>query len=437
MKETKIIWVKTDNGPSKSEKSKAKCYDCNEELIYVNQYKRVLNGISHDVSEYYRHKSENSNCCNESITHKAAKHAIISKSEKFNYYFICIQCCGKHNILIDKTNLKEEQVWKKYRLDIGAQDNLGNISSAIEICYSHPISDEKAKDLTNSNIAWVEVSANDILMSETGEINVLRCATNICYTCQDNIRQTREKELDQNLEEYRKTEESRINDKNKLIKDTEELWYRTHQEINFKFCEDCSKNGICENCEKMIKEDTVSKCRELLKQNYVVDKTINHLRGEVCRKAEEEFWNYTPNKTQKEIDRKWAILNQEVLYVVRVKAKELSLDKDLAERQAKEILEDNTIISFGKHKGSPLSLIAERDWSYLVRVAGFYTGQSLNNKPVRRDKGDFLSKYVSKELEQAALQEIKGRCYECSEYFDNDEPSWKTWCSKCYRCLCR
>lgn len=174
------------------------CVACNNPLSYTKKHKRRLNGVLVPVRAYFSHRRvEGTQPCMftaESYIHKAAKQLIMQHKPVF--YIKCASCTktfdvdvygGQSTLIDDKKNLSspsKNAVFKLveeytrtnlqtnlhtpecfYRFDVACVLPSDEVCGVIEVCYSHPVSETKASYLTDSNIAWVEVDAKNVIQT--------------------------------------------------------------------------------------------------------------------------------------------------------------------------------------------------------------------------------------------------------------------------------
>jgi hypothetical protein len=97
----------------------------------------------------------------------------------------------------------------EYVLDVAFLRD-GVVESAVEVKQTHAVQELKARDLTNAGIAWVEVSAKEVLdalKSGSVDLDCLRCASLVCHTCEERARIETEKTA--RIDEHRLAEAER------------------------------------------------------------------------------------------------------------------------------------------------------------------------------------------------------------------------------------
>ena len=180
-------WAKGPSGPIKASDGKlATCYECGERVTGVNGHTRMRNGIKQRVRAHFRHTAESS-CTGESWQHKAAKHIIATKS--FTWRVQCTGCSNSFEVEIEGT-AAQEQYWAPYHLDVGYSVN-SHVTGAVEVFYTHQVDEHKCAHMTNSNLAWVEVSANEVLSSTDRSVQVIRAAKSLCLQCTEKVKQAK------------------------------------------------------------------------------------------------------------------------------------------------------------------------------------------------------------------------------------------------------
>jgi hypothetical protein len=200
-----VKWARSCLGPiANRDAPNLKCYGCNEPLSFVKAHQSTRNGIKHDVKSFYRHLAGlRPHCSSETLAHKAAKHALEIHKEKWNFYFPCGIC---HNpIRIEMCNqydtIDQEVTWKQYKLDIGIKRE-DHVIGAIEVLVTHTSTASKLYDLTNDDVAWCEVHAHrvlDAVKKNTFEVEVAKCAVQICDHCIEKEKKRVFQELDREL----------------------------------------------------------------------------------------------------------------------------------------------------------------------------------------------------------------------------------------------
>ena len=190
-----IPCARTDDGPAFGDvRNATTCYGCGGTVSWRRAHKRKRNGIAHEVSGHFFHLGERpATCTNETIRHKAAKHAV-KTLRVFRYDAKCVTCDG--TISVDTAEegwtTRDEHSWGSYRLDVAFVAADGRVGGAVEIYETHKIPDEKAETLTRDDIAWVEVTAEEILRRvrlgedfASSRVPVLRCAAVECRECEN------------------------------------------------------------------------------------------------------------------------------------------------------------------------------------------------------------------------------------------------------------
>ena len=142
------------------------------------------NVIAYRVRSHYRHKTH-STCAAESLLHKAAKHAIVTRASDWNFSFVCCMCRKDVNIEVVPPNtdsVKQEVPWKAFRLDVAVSCG-GQVTGAVEVVYTSPVKHDKVAELNASGLAWCEVTAQQVMRayeSKDYRVRVDRCAKAIC-----------------------------------------------------------------------------------------------------------------------------------------------------------------------------------------------------------------------------------------------------------------
>lgn len=185
-------WAATQNGKVVSpavytfltDKPPLQCLICHEEVHFRRSHKRRRNGIDHPVKSHFVHNSSTSHG-GESMEHLAAKKALLH-ADKPIFRRQCVDCRESITIHIDGTP-REEVPIDKYRLDIGYINENDELTGAVEVFKTHLIGHEKEQFLTNSGLAWCEVSAHEVLCKlvsqDNAPIHVLNCSMTRCTSC--------------------------------------------------------------------------------------------------------------------------------------------------------------------------------------------------------------------------------------------------------------
>jgi hypothetical protein len=271
----------------------------------------------------------------------------------------------------DKTHVfEEETAWKQYRLDVGVLAE-GEVVGAIEVMHTHACTKNKRSDLTESGVAWCEVSAASVMRAvklQSFDLKVLDCAVTFCDKCVE----IQKRSVIERLEEERK----------RARHDAEDL---------FK------------------------------KRKRIVDH------------ATTEWVNMNPSDDHDETENKWIALSQKVQQTVAAAAEVLALDSDAAEEHTTEILEGDFVLTFGKYKGRTLSFVERTQWSYMLWLAGYDFGKVDDKcRPIKRRPGRG-GEFIPEELQAEALKRIGGLCFGCADAIpDYEDNPWKTHCRSCY-----
>jgi hypothetical protein len=374
-----VKWARSCTGPVVNKDApNLTCYGCDGSLSFVKKHDRMVNGITRQVRSCYRHQAgtrckDGGENRGETLEHLAAKDALCAHGPKWVFKYKCKDCASQISIKVSddqSDTFSEEVTWKTYRLDVGIMRG-GNVVGAVEVMKSHASTAEKINDLTEGNIAWCEVLADTVLKAlENGtfEVDVVRCAVQLCEDCID-------KESEKTIETLNK-----------------ELRLSTHE----------------------ADEDRLRQKR----QRIIQEATDQWMKMEPCMlRADEE-------------QKKWIVLSHCVQQAVVAKAAELGLSQTQAEMHAHDVVDSgDPIIWFRKHPGWTLSQCAREDWSYLVWLAG-YTGKigSDNRAERRAANGSVLSQIETKAANH--LHGRCYRCG--TDIEDYDECPWKTHCRACF-----
>ena len=174
-----IQWARGEHGPLYAASGvTAACYDCGQPLVGVKEHTKTRNGISYQVCAHFRHKTD-STCAGETWQHKAAKHRVAT--ENFRWYMKCVECNCRFDVKIEGTAV-EEKHWHAYYLDVAFMQG-DRVTGAVEVCQTHASDDCKCTDMTINNLAWIEVSAQEVLNSKTRYVQGIRAARSVCHEC--------------------------------------------------------------------------------------------------------------------------------------------------------------------------------------------------------------------------------------------------------------
>lgn len=164
---------------------KLECPECKEELIFVQESERART--------YLRHKVDSA-CIGggEGTLHKVAKSLIIKHKDRLKF---CFQCqCQRHFPINFEGTFQEETPCSlggnAYRFDIGIA-TAGVVDQAIEVCHTHPSTQQKIDDMDKHLKRWCEVDAMSVISvaegkSSTDLICVKKCMIKECSSCERN-----------------------------------------------------------------------------------------------------------------------------------------------------------------------------------------------------------------------------------------------------------
>lgn len=347
-----VAWARSAHGPvSSAVDGPTTCYDCGNELSFVASYKRHRNGIEQTVRSFYRHtRTGGAACCAETISHLAAKHALVEHATKWWFYFMCPRCENQVPVTIPHSashQYSQEVVWREYRLDVGVLDG-GDVVGAIEVMVTHACTPEKVQALCEHDIAWCEVTAERVLKATESacfNVRVARCAVVMCDACVLKLCKDATAELDKRLMSVQGDAERLVQKQQQVIRDAQAMWRAM-----------------------------------------------------------------TPAPRQDQQQRAWAILSKHVLQAAAEKACELGMCPDLAVNHAERVLAGELVLDFGKHKGRLLEDVKTTDWTYLLWLAGYDFGRMDDSgRAGKRDPNYFIPTHV----QAKALEMVRGVCFAC------------------------
>lgn len=131
---------------------------------------------------------------------------LVHHAGQWSFHKTCIACKSRIPIGIFGTDrvCREEVRWNEFVLDVGVVQN-DSVVGAVEVCVTHKCTDAKLEALNDSNLAWCEVSANEVLRSvkdESFELCVMACGSSVCDDCLERERRAlihqREQEMKMN-----------------------------------------------------------------------------------------------------------------------------------------------------------------------------------------------------------------------------------------------
>ena len=199
MQQDNIFWAYTpEEGvvrpDARTLQSQPRCLVCHEALFRRRSHKRTRNGIVYEVRAHFVHYSDRgatttSNCTPESVEHAAAKQIVYQHHEVLRFQYHCTGCGRVIPVTITGTPQVEKQ-FGLYRLDVAFEDAQGNTTGCVEILHTHPMEEDKIRCLTESNVAWVEVTTTSLFSAFYGSkdnpvtVDAVRCAIKtICQQC--------------------------------------------------------------------------------------------------------------------------------------------------------------------------------------------------------------------------------------------------------------
>lgn len=430
-----VKWALTKHGPVCGEDvENAKCYGCYEPLSFIKEHDSRRNGISHRVKSYYRHAAkQGGNCSGESIAHRAAKHAILTHFREWTFKYCCYYCKRKKDIDfgdVNESTAKEEVTWKDYRLDVGILKN-NKVTGCIEVFKTHPLSEEKINDLTNSGLPWCEVSAQQILDSlERGESEIVvgKCAADVCCYCANTEKKRCLETL--RLEYKKKSEEWQTKIKEQAFRD-----FKQSKEL-------IENNTLQDELEKLQKDMDMSQkeCLQIaLKESKEKCHQIETLKKCIIERNQEVLCKSHEFCKHREIQDKWEEYKKHIISYAAKVARDLKLPEKESELYTMKIIEGedvlgNMVLTFGKYKGGFLEDLLDNDFKYLLWLAGFDWGRTSEKcRPLKRPLDSIGAEFIPKHVEQKARQLVQGLCFACAEDLGNNPgEEWKTFCKSCF-----
>lgn len=170
--------ARSARGPVTTDVPGVTCYGCGERLSFVRTFKRRRCGIEESVRSHFRHIGDA--CGGEGVEHRAAKHALAVSPHSF---FVACGGCGAEIDVSVEGEAVEEAPFGEFRVDVGFTVD-GELRAAVEVLHSHPIGAEKEAALTTAGVAWVEVTAAEVLRG--GErLRCRRAAILRCDACRE------------------------------------------------------------------------------------------------------------------------------------------------------------------------------------------------------------------------------------------------------------
>lgn len=376
-----IVWARSTTGPVFAEEARtgATCYGCAADLSWVRQHKRNRCGVSFVVRPFFRHpaRSSSSNCSNESIEHKAAKDAVVTRGDRMEYFFRCDDC-GEQipwSVRTKGCTYQEEVTWnadaKRFRLDVGILAPGGSVIGAVEILHRHAIPTEKAEVMTNAGLDWCEVTSRrvlDAIRTETFKVQITRCAHTICDGCTEKLR----------LAEFSRMDEER---------------------------------------------DAEARAASYTRET----------RASIIRKMRRDWRKLRGASGVQVHDAKWLQLVTDVTKFASERALELDLTD--SEEVHEDVLEGKLLVTFGKYKGMSLGKIQEIDWNYLLWLAGYDFGRLDDKRRAVRRRADARgAEHIPLDIERGARDLVSGKCVKCAGEIEGwDETTWKSLCLDCWR----
>jgi hypothetical protein len=367
------------------------CYGCEERLYFRRAHTRVVCGISGPVRACFCHFAPEGDTgtrtCGggggggggEGHKHKAAKHKLLT-TPTMQFKTACAVCQTQVDVVVnpepESSAMHEEHSWSKFKLDVAfVKKDTDQVVGCVEVFATHRVGTEKAAALTQANIAWCEVVADDVLNYTPGEpIAVIGCGLPLytCAACRD------QKERDAAIA-------SRLARQNVLrhFHQTTNDWMKLQLSIKERM--DLEKQAIATKLVNLLKDAKLTFLKEV----------------KADASADEAAFPF-PKRVKAEVS------DTAVMGVVQ------------------GVFEPHNVVPFGKYAGRILSDVLEDDFGYVVWLAGFNRERDpFSNRPTAAS-----TQHSSPALRAKARSLIQGHCYNCGE---SVEPTWKTWCRSCYR----
>ena len=189
--EGELLWAQTCCGPVHATGDltlEPWCYECGGQVFRRRAHKRRRNGVIFDVRAHFVHRNTGTSCKGESINHLAAKDAVQHHHRNLHWFVPCAGCTMDYEVHIPRdTEAVVEQSFGAYRLDVGFCKEDGQLVGAVEVFVTHAIDTTKQKAMTDAGLAWVEVTASNVLDTiETSRdrVQALRSAVLFCQSCE-------------------------------------------------------------------------------------------------------------------------------------------------------------------------------------------------------------------------------------------------------------
>tara|TARA_Y100000768_G_scaffold276587_1_gene212116 strand:+ start:158 stop:1432 length:1275 start_codon:yes stop_codon:yes gene_type:complete len=381
-----------------AEGEKYTCYGCEKPVHWVKPFVRTVCGIKHNVQGHFRHNKRTGGCSGgEGLFHKAAKDAILTGTG-WEFYAKCIgtretvgiRCDHEIQIDVPQQQKRGEHPFQTYFLDVGMLDSSANVVGAVEVFHTSTMKREKRNALIKAGVAWVEVSAKEVLdvydaNGRGGRVRAVDCAAMQCDGCvlhkQTIDALAREKRV---LKEIESEQLARVQAKSvietqgpqALAEKLAEGSYSLHEDVSFP----------------------------------------------------SRFWDKVITATAQalEIDLEKINVQQQADMARDVVAEQALLEASKAS--------GSNVLSFGKHKGATVALLFDEDETrpYVRWLAGFTGYKECDyNRPEVHNSSAY--QYVPTTIAKEAKQLLKGRCLLC---FCQTDQEWKNWCASCFRDAC-
>ena len=410
-----IIAKRCSGGPSfdGSDGTMHVCYGCGKSVHWVKPFQRKMCGINQQVNGHFRHNKRTDGCSGgESMYHKAAKDAILT-GEGWSFYATCKGVSGRGcdqaiEVEVPQYGKNDEVSFQRFFLDVGVCDASNRVIGAIEILHTSAIKADKRAALVAAGVAWVEVRSKDVLdiyrvSSRGGRVKVVDCAAMQCDACV-----THQSELDSLECERRALEEAKSARKARFEQERIQILAGIEDAVKAKHV--IGDHGSA-SVAKMLTEESDVSCTDgsgpppLFWSEVVITAAgvlgIDLQSIDVQREAE----------TAKNM-------------VSRQAAIEASKSRG------------SHVLQFGKHNGNTVELLFDDcDTRTYVRWLAGYTGykEEDSNRPATVCTNEAYA-YVPKEVADEARRLLKGTCLLC---FEQTDPEWKSWCSLCFRRVCK
>jgi hypothetical protein len=180
------------NGVDRKTYDNLTCYGCDAPLSYRTDHTRARNGVEFNVDACFTHVSDGNTGCSagETYYHRVAKDVVIH-TPTLQFTTQCLACKKTFPVHARKNAVRAtaEWKWQNFVLDVAFLSEDDSLMGAVEVCYTHEMSEEKRDALSKSGVAWVEVSAlsvlDSMLVTAGKDVSVMSCAMakSRCWEC--------------------------------------------------------------------------------------------------------------------------------------------------------------------------------------------------------------------------------------------------------------